>query len=123
MMDDQIAQAQFERGGYRLTQLDGVTVQLPQFLTDVHPIRSPKGAQRYLQRMEAFADILQQAHERVGQDRDHGVVPPDFIVRRVLEQLRAFVAAPAAEHVLAASTMTMLMIAMTMMNTRRRRRR
>ena len=103
MMDDQIAQAQFERGGYRLTQLDGVTVQLPQFLTDVHPIRSPKGAQRYLQRMEAFADILQQAHERVEQDRDHGVVPPDFIVRRVLEQLRAFVAAPAAEHVLVTS--------------------
>ncbi|MEY2729078.1 MAG: hypothetical protein RL584_204 [Pseudomonadota bacterium] len=103
MMDDQIAQAQFERGGYRLTQLDGVTVQLPQFLTDVHPIRSPKGARRYLQRMVAFADILQQAHERVEQDRDHGVVPPDFIVRRVLEQLRAFVAAPAAEHVLVTS--------------------
>jgi len=103
MMDDQIAQASFERGGYRLTQLDGVTVQLPQFLTDVHPIRSHRGAQRYLKRLEAFGDILQQAHQRVAEDRDHGVVPPDFIVRRVLEQLRAFAAAAPADHLLVSS--------------------
>jgi uncharacterized protein (DUF885 family) len=103
MMDDRIAQARFERGGYRLTQLEGVTVQLPQFLTDVHPIRSQRGAQRYLKRLEAFGDVLQQAHQRLGEDRDHGVVPPDFIVRRVLEQLRTFVAAEPAQHVLVTS--------------------
>ncbi len=103
MMDDQLAQGRFERGGYRLTQLDGVTVQLPQFLTDVHPVRSRSGAERYLKRLEAFGEILQQAHHRVSDDRDHGVVPPDFIVRRVLEQLRAFIAPQAADHVLVRS--------------------
>lgn len=103
MMDDQLTQSRFERGGYRLTQLDGVTVQLPQFLTDIHPVRSRRGAERYLQRLEAFGEILQQARRRVAEDRDHGVVAPDFIVRRVLDQLQAFMAAPAAQNVLVTS--------------------
>lgn len=103
MMDDQLTQGSFERGGYRITQLDGVTVQLPQFLTDVHPVRSRQGAERYLKRLQAYGEILRQAHERVSDDRDHGVVPPDFIVRRVLEQLRAFIAPQGTDHVLVRS--------------------
>ena len=103
MMDDQLAQSRFERGGYRLTQLDGVTVQLPQFLTDIHPVRSQRGAERYLKRLQAYGTILRQAHQRVAEDRDHGVVPPDFILRRVIEQLQTFVETPAAQHVLVTS--------------------
>ena len=108
MMDDQLAQSRFERGGYRLTQLDGVTVQLPQFLTDVHPVRSQRAAQRYLKRLEAFGEILQQAHDRIAEDRDHGVLPPDFIVRRILDQLGAFLALPASQNVLVTSLETRL---------------
>jgi len=103
MMDDQMAQGQFDPGGYRLTQLDGVTVQLPQFLTDVHPVRSRRGADRYLQRLEAFGEVLRQAHQRVSDDRDRGVLPPDFIVKRVIHQFRTFIATPPADHVLVRS--------------------
>lgn len=103
MMDDQLTQGRFERGGYRITQLVGVTVQLPQFLTDVHPVRSRQGAERYLKRLQAYGEILGQAHQRVSEDSVHGVLPPDFIVRRVLEQLRAFIAPQTVDHVLVRS--------------------
>jgi uncharacterized protein (DUF885 family) len=78
-------------------------VHLPQFLTDIHPVRSRRGAERYLQRLQAFATVLRQTQQRVAEDRDHGVVPPDFILRRVIEQLQTFAAPPAAQHALVTS--------------------
>ncbi|MEM7612315.1 MAG: DUF885 domain-containing protein [Pseudomonadota bacterium] len=96
--DDLIRLAEFEYSGYRVNQLSGVTVNLPQFLTDQHVIKNDKSVRRYLSRLRDFGRVLNEVLVRVRDDRANGVVPPDFIIEKSLIGMRAFIAGGVAEN-------------------------
>lgn len=97
-LDDLIRQAEFEHGGYRVNQISGVTVNMPQFLTDTHVIKNRKSVERYLSRVAEFGRVLRETRERVMDDRDHGVVPPDFVIEKALTGMRSFIEGGAAAN-------------------------
>ncbi len=96
--DDLLRQAEFEHGGYRITQISGATVNMPQFLTDSHVIKNEKSVRRYISRLNEFGRVLAELKVRVEDDRDHGVVPPDFVVEKSLVGMRAFIEGGAADN-------------------------
>ena len=98
--DDILRQSEREYSGYRITQLGGVTVNMPEFLTDAHAIIDRRSAERYVARLEEFGRVLRESQERVIDDREHGVVPPDFIIESALVGMRKFVEGGAAGNVL-----------------------
>ncbi|MFN3911840.1 DUF885 domain-containing protein [Hyphomonas sp.] len=98
--DDLLRQAEFEHGSYRVNQISGVTVDLPQFLTDVHVIINEKSAARYVSRVEAFGRVLTEVRVRVEEDRSAGVIPPDFILDKTIAGMNAFIEGGAAQNVL-----------------------
>ena len=89
--DDLLRQAEFEYGGYRLNQMNGVTVNLPSFLTDTHVIKNEKSVKRYISRINEFGRVLREVKARVEDDRDNGVVPPDFVIEKTLIGMRSFI--------------------------------
>jgi uncharacterized protein (DUF885 family) len=97
-LDDMIRQAEFPYGGYRVNQISGVTVNLPQFLTDTHVVVSEKSAERYLSRLREFGRVLDESRVRVEDDRTHGVVPPDFIIAKSISGMRSFIEEGAAKN-------------------------
>ncbi|MGA1577298.1 MAG: DUF885 domain-containing protein [Steroidobacteraceae bacterium] len=97
-LDDLIRQAAFEHGGYRVNQISGVTVNMPQFLTDTHVIKHRKSVERYLSRVAEFGRVLRETRERVMDDRDHGVIPPDFVIEKALTGMRNFIEGGAAAN-------------------------
>ena len=97
-LDDMIRQAEFPYGGYRVNQISGVTVSLPQFLTDTHVVVSEKSAERYLSRLREFGRVLDESRVRVEDDRTHGVVPPDFIIAKAIGGMRSFIEEGAAKN-------------------------
>ena len=99
-LDDLIRQSEFEHAGYRVNQISGVTVDVPQFLTDGHVIKSERSARRYLSRLNEFGRVLREARARVEDDRAHGVVPPDFVIDQALLGMRAFIEGGAAKNAL-----------------------
>ncbi len=96
--DDLLRQAEFEYSSYPINQISGPTVNLPQFLTDTHSIVSEKSAKRYVARVNEFGRVLREMKVRVEDHRDHGVVPPDFIIEKALAGMRAFIEGGAAEN-------------------------
>ncbi len=96
--DDLLNDAKYEYSGYPITQLSGPTVNLPQFLTDTHAIKSKKSAERYLSRVDEFGRVLGEMTVRVEEYRDNGVVAPDFIIEKILTGLRSFIEGGAAEN-------------------------
>jgi len=96
--EDQLNDAEFEYSGYPISQLSGPTVNLPQFLTDTHAIKSRKSIERYLSRVGEFGRVLGEMKTRVEDYRDNGVVAPDFIIEKVLVGLRSFIEDGAAEN-------------------------
>jgi len=99
-LDDIIRQGEFEHSGYRVNQISGATVDLPQFLTDGHVIKSERSAERYLSRLKEFGRVLREVKVRVEDDRANGVVPPDFVIDQALTGMRAFVKGGAASNAL-----------------------
>ena len=99
-LDDMIRQAEFEYSGYRVNQISGPTVNLPQFLTDTHLVVSEKSAERYLSRLREFGRVLDETRARVEDDRANGVVPPDFIIAKTINGMQSFIEKGAAESAL-----------------------
>lgn len=99
-LDDIIEQASFDYSGYRVNQISGPTVDLPQFLTDIHVIKNEKSVKRYVSRLNEFGRVLSETKARVEDDRAHGVTPPDFIIDKAIGVMRAFIEKGAAENAL-----------------------
>lgn len=82
---------------YVLSQLNGSYRSTPSFLANQHPIETREDAEAYLSRLAAFDTALDQESERARGDFANGASPPDFILRRTIEQLGNMLA-PAAEE-------------------------
>ncbi len=90
-LDDIIAQAEFEYSGYRVNQISGPLVDLPQFITDTHVIKNEKSVKRYISRVKEFGRVLRETKARVEDDRDHGVTPPDFVIAKAINGMQNFI--------------------------------
>lgn len=74
---------------YVVSQLTGVYQQVPDFLDTKHKIETSADADAYLARLAAFAGQLDDQTARMKHDASLGVVPPDFLLDRALEQMTA----------------------------------
>ena len=73
---------------YVLSQLTGAYQSVPTFLDTKHGIKSAEDAEAYLDRLQAFAVMLDQETQSARQDAAAGMIPPDFILDKALVQLR-----------------------------------
>ncbi|MGB8602107.1 MAG: DUF885 family protein, partial [Rhizomicrobium sp.] len=72
---------------YVLHQLGGSYQSLPDFLDSQHTIETKEDADAYLARLDAFGTMMDQEAESVRHDVAMGVIPPDFVIDRTLEQM------------------------------------
>jgi uncharacterized protein (DUF885 family) len=79
---------------YVISQLTGAYRSIPDFLGTQHTIETKADADAYLERLEAYATVMDQEAERARRDVGLGVVPPDFVIERALQQMRALKVAP-----------------------------
>ncbi|MCX7356551.1 MAG: DUF885 family protein [Alphaproteobacteria bacterium] len=82
---------------YVVAQNVGAFVEIPSFLDSSHSITTTADAEAYLERMEAYARQLEGETVRVRADASRGVVLPDFLLAKTLQQLRTSRAAPIAQ--------------------------
>lgn len=88
---------------YRLSQLTGVYSNMPDFLDTMHRVEDAAGAEGYLSRLEGFATALDQETEKARADGAKGVVPPDFILKTALTQMRKLRETPTNDGTMVAS--------------------
>jgi uncharacterized protein (DUF885 family) len=82
---------------YAVAQNVGAFVEIPSFLDSSHSINTAADADAYLMRMDAYARQLEGETVRVRADASRGVVLPDFLLAKTLQQLRTSRAAPVAQ--------------------------
>ncbi|MGV6819277.1 MAG: DUF885 domain-containing protein [Parvularcula sp.] len=82
---------------YCIAQNVGAFVEIPSFLTASHKIETRRDAEAYLDRMEAYAGQLDGETERSRADADKGVILPDFLMAKTLNQLKTAIATPVEE--------------------------
>lgn len=77
---------------YAVAQNVGAFVEIPSFLDSSHAIKSAEDAEDYLSRIEAYAGQLDGETERTNIYAEKGVILPDFLMEKSLNQLRTTLA-------------------------------
>jgi uncharacterized protein (DUF885 family) len=88
---------------YVLSQLTGAYQSVPDFLDTQHVVADASDAEAYLARLLEFARVMDEETARAQSDAAAGVIPPDFVVTKTLQQMQALRATPVNETTLVAS--------------------
>ena len=102
-LDDLVRGKPFRYHLYPVNQLFGVQSETPDLLINVHKVSSEKTAQRYVQRLAAFGQKFDGVIETLRLEARQGVIPPKFVLDRVLEEMRSFKGVPALSNALSTS--------------------
>lgn len=82
---------------YRITQLSGVHLSLPQLMQTQHPLKSADDIEDYLSRLIEMSRVFDEVSERVRAEAEFGVLPPPFALEGASKAIASFVAAAPAD--------------------------
>lgn len=85
---------------YPANQMGGIQSGFPTFMDSSHQVKSVEDAEHYLSRMSELERKYEQHLLGLKIRENNGIIPPRFVIDRVLEEMRNFVATPAQENIL-----------------------
>jgi uncharacterized protein (DUF885 family) len=88
---------------YPVNQLFGIQSELPAFMLNTHPLAKPKDAENYVTRVSRFGVAIDQVIAGLKEREVEGVIPPRFVITKVLDQIRGFAGKPPRENPLFAT--------------------
>ena len=102
-LEDAVAGAEFAQHRFVFEQFGGLHLGLVNFLTTTHPIRNAHDAENYLARLRLVAPRIDEGIAEAKAAAAAGIIPPKFVLERVIEQLDGFIAVKPAYNVLVTS--------------------
>ena len=85
---------------FPVNQLFGVQNGFPSFMESTHQVHSVGDAEDYVARLNAVGVKFDQVLEGLRKRDELGIHPPQFVVTKVLEEMRNFIATPPEEGIL-----------------------
>ena len=83
-------QEQFPFHSFPLNQIGGIHLNMIQFMTDIHPIRSSSEAAAYIDRLNMLDEVFESQMEILNAQKEAGIFPPRFVFDHVIRQLNEF---------------------------------
>ncbi|SVC52274.1 uncharacterized protein METZ01_LOCUS305128, partial [marine metagenome] len=83
-------QEQFPFHNYPLNQIGGIHLNMIQFMTDIHPIRSSNEAAAYIDRLNMLDEVFESQMEILNAQKEASIFPPGFVFDHVIRQLNEF---------------------------------
>ncbi len=93
----------FNHHNYPLNQLFGIQNEFPTYMATQHPVQSGKDAENYLARLNKVPLMVDQVMQGLLVREQEKILPPTFVVEKVLKEMRAFVATPPKQNILYSS--------------------
>ena len=93
----------FRHHDYPLNQLFGIQNGFPTFMATQHSVDSAGDAENYVARLGKAPVMVEQVMEGLRVREAAGILPPTFVVEKVLAEMRAFTAMPAKQNILYSS--------------------
>lgn len=97
---NQVAGERFMYHDYPVNQLFGVQSELPSFMLSAHRITHPEDARNYILRLSKFPEKFDQLIKSLQLREQNRILPPRFVVDRVLKEMRDFIQVAPDSHVL-----------------------
>ncbi len=97
-VDNQLRSEPFRFHDYPLNQMFGIQSELPNFMLTIHPLVSRTEASNYARRLSRFGVKFDQVLEGLHIREQKGVLPPRFVIHRVLDEMTTFAGQPATQN-------------------------
>ncbi len=97
-IESQLEGERFRFHDYPVSQHFGMQSQTPDFLINQHRISDRRGAEDYLARLGEVGRKFDQVLEGLALREQKGVVPPRWVIERVLTEMRGFAGKPAVDN-------------------------
>jgi len=85
---------------YPVNQLFGVQSMLPRFMVNTHQLKDKTDAEQYISRLQQFDRVFGQVVEDLNIRAAKGVVPPRFVLEKVLNEVQGFTSGAAEQQLL-----------------------
>lgn len=69
----------------------GVQSNLPSFMESAHKLNDKSNVEAYLSRLSKFDDKFTQVLDNLKIREEKGIIPPQFVIDRVLNEMKGFV--------------------------------
>ena len=102
-LTDQVEGEKWQWHNYPVNQLSGIQNQFPSFMANTHRLFNAKDCDYYVMRLQGVPEKFRQLLDNLKTREQKGILPPRFVVEKVLTEMNGFVGKPAAENVLATS--------------------
>ncbi|MGY3793220.1 DUF885 domain-containing protein [uncultured Aquimarina sp.] len=76
---------------YPVNQMGGVQSSLPSLMEDSHKLRDKSDAEAYITRLSKFETKFDQLIENLKIREEKGIIPPKFVMDRVLDEMKGFI--------------------------------
>ena len=103
LMDMMVELEPFRYHNYPVNQLFGVQNGFPSFMESTHQVHSVRDAEDYVTRLSKVGRKFDQVLDGLRHREELGILPPQFVITKVLEEMQNFVATPAEEGILMVS--------------------
>jgi uncharacterized protein (DUF885 family) len=103
LMDMMIELEPYRFHNYPLNQMFGAQSNFPSFMESTHQVHSVGDAEDYVTRMSQSGRKFDQVLDGLKRRENLGILPPQFVITKVLEEMRNFVDTPAEEGILMVS--------------------
>ena len=101
LLDILVEAERFRFHTYPVNQMFGVQNGFPTFMEDTHQVNDVGEAEDYIARLSKVGVKFDQVLEGLRHRQEMGILPPQFVVDKVLEEMTGFVATPVEEGILA----------------------
>ncbi len=88
---------------YSVNQVFGIQSELPSFMNSFHRINDEKDARHYLIRLSKFPVKFSQVLEGLEKREEMGIIPPKFVIEKVLKEMQDFINGRVEENILYSS--------------------
>ncbi len=105
-MERAVEGEKYQWHNYPVNQMGGVPNGFPAFMANTHRLLARRDCEYYLQRLDALPTKFDQLFEGLRVREQKQILPPRFVVERVLKEMTDFTTQPAAVNILASSFKT-----------------
>ena len=82
---------QFQFYGYPVNQMYGIQSELPSMMESAHKLEDKSDIEAYIARLSKFGIKFDQLSESLKMSESKGIIPPKFIIAKVVNQMKGFV--------------------------------
>ena len=100
LMDIAVDGEQFRFHNYPVNQLFGVQNGFPSFMESTHQVTNKSEAEDYVTRLSQVGTKFYQVLEGLRHREKLGILPPQFVITKVIEEMQNFVSEPMEENIL-----------------------